>query len=187
MVTRLWDGWEPGAIVADKATGRYADPGQIHRIDHEGEFFSVAGPPPRPGRVRRGAGRRAGRRSPRAAGPWLGRFADVVFTVAQTRARAVAFRDDVGRAPPRGRDPDEVKVSLGVIVLVGETEAGRPGPRGGAVLDAAPSTSSPRRSVRTWACLRAGSALDEPIGADDLPGRCRVAPSRRVSASPPAP
>ena len=56
-------------------------------------------------------------------------FADVVFTVAQTRARAVAFRDEVrSRAVAAGRDPDALKVSLGVVVLVGLTTLGLPFP-----------------------------------------------------------
>ncbi|MEV7804052.1 hypothetical protein AB0O28_13970 [Microbispora sp. NPDC088329] len=66
VVTRLWDGWEPDAIVADKESGRYAGPSRIHRTGHEGEFFSVAGPLPvgagpqgRPVIVQAG-GRRAG-------------------------------------------------------------------------------------------------------------------------------
>lgn len=41
VVTRLWDSWEPGWLVADKQSGRYADMSKIHRIDHQGEFFSV--------------------------------------------------------------------------------------------------------------------------------------------------
>jgi alkanesulfonate monooxygenase SsuD/methylene tetrahydromethanopterin reductase-like flavin-dependent oxidoreductase (luciferase family) len=50
-------------------------------------------------------------------------LADVIFTVAQTQGKAVAFRDDIrARAAAVGRNPDDVKVSLGVIVLVGETE-----------------------------------------------------------------
>jgi alkanesulfonate monooxygenase SsuD/methylene tetrahydromethanopterin reductase-like flavin-dependent oxidoreductase (luciferase family) len=53
-----------------------------------------------------------------------GRFADVVFTVAQTKAKAVAFREDIRRrATAAGRDPDAVKVSLGVVVVTDETEA----------------------------------------------------------------
>lgn len=122
VVTRLWDGWEPGVIVADKATGVYADVTRIHRTDHAGEFFSVAGPlPVPPGPQGRPVVVQAGG-SP--DGVALGaRYADVVFTVAQTRARAVAFRDDVrAQAAAAGRDPDRVKVSLGVVVLVGETE-----------------------------------------------------------------
>src|SRR6185369_12332214 len=109
VVTRLWDGWEPGAILADKRTGRYADPARIHRIDHDGEFFSVAGPLPvtagpqgRPVIVQAG-GSEGGL-------ALAGRFADVVFAVAQTRAKAVAFRDDIRRrAAAAGRRPDDVK------------------------------------------------------------------------------
>lgn len=122
VVTRLWDGWEPGAVVADKTTGRYADPARIHRIDHRGEFFSVAGPLPvgagpqgRPVIVQAG-GSEDGR-------DLAARFADVVFTVAQTRDGAVAFREDIRRRAARaGRDPGDVKVSLGVVVLTAATE-----------------------------------------------------------------
>lgn len=52
-----------------------------------------------------------------------GYFADVVFTVSQTRSRAVEFRNDIrSRAAAAGRDPDAVKISLGVVVLVAEIE-----------------------------------------------------------------
>ncbi|MEU0540373.1 NtaA/DmoA family FMN-dependent monooxygenase [Nocardia sp. NPDC005978] len=123
VVTRLWDSWEPDWLVADKDSGRYADAGKIHRIDHEGEFFSVAGPLPvapgpqgRPVVVQAG-GSEGGLRL-------AGDFADVVFTVAQTRAKAVAFREDIRRrAAAAGRHPDSVKISLGVVVLVAATEA----------------------------------------------------------------
>jgi alkanesulfonate monooxygenase SsuD/methylene tetrahydromethanopterin reductase-like flavin-dependent oxidoreductase (luciferase family) len=45
VVTRLWESWDPGWLVADKTSGRYADVSKIRRVDH-GEFFSVAGPLP---------------------------------------------------------------------------------------------------------------------------------------------
>jgi FMN-dependent oxidoreductase (nitrilotriacetate monooxygenase family) len=122
VVIRLWDAWEPGAIVADKLTGQYADPSRIRRIDHHGEFLSVAGPlpvPPGPqGRpvIVQAGGSEGGLRL-------AADFADVVFTVSQTQARAIAVRDDArSRAVAAGRNADDVKVSLGVIVLVGETE-----------------------------------------------------------------
>jgi FMN-dependent oxidoreductase (nitrilotriacetate monooxygenase family) len=122
VVTRLWDGWEPGAIIADKAAGQYADPAKIHPIDHHGEFFDVAGPLPVPaGPQGRPVVVQAGGSE---GGLKLGaELADVIFTVAQTQAKAVAFREDIrARAVAAGRRPDDVKVSLGVIVLVGETE-----------------------------------------------------------------
>ena len=46
VVTRLWDNWQPGWLVADKASGHYADVSKVRPIDHHGEFFSVAGPLP---------------------------------------------------------------------------------------------------------------------------------------------
>lgn len=122
VVTGLWDGWQPDWLVADKDSGRYADTSKIHPIDHHGEFFSVAGPLPvppgpqgRPVLVQAG-GSEGGLRL-------AGDFADVVFTVAQTTAKAAAFRDDVRRrAAAAGRNTDAVKVSLGVVVLVAQTE-----------------------------------------------------------------
>lgn len=122
VVTRLWDAWEPDALVQDKASGVYADVDRIHTIDHEGEFFSVKGPLPGPtgpqGRpvIVQAGGSEGGRRL-------AADFAEVVFTVAQTQAGAVRFREEVrARAIAAGRSADDVKVSLGVIVLVGDDE-----------------------------------------------------------------
>ena len=40
----LWDCWEDGAIVADKATGQYIDAGKVRPLNHKGRFFQVTGP-----------------------------------------------------------------------------------------------------------------------------------------------
>jgi FMN-dependent oxidoreductase (nitrilotriacetate monooxygenase family) len=123
VVTRLWGSWEEGALVGDQSSGRWADPAKVHAIDYHGEFFDVRGPlsiPPSPqGRpvIVQAGGSEGGLRL-------AGRFADVVFTVAQTKAKAVAFREDIRRrAVAAGRDPEAVKVSLGVVVVTDETEA----------------------------------------------------------------
>jgi FMN-dependent oxidoreductase (nitrilotriacetate monooxygenase family) len=169
VVSRLWDGWEPGAILADKATGRYADPDRIHPLDHHGEFFSVAGPLPLPagpqGRpvVVQAGGSEGGLR--------LGaEFADVVFTVAQTRAKAAAFRDDIrDRAAAAGRHPDDVKLSLGVIVLIGLTEA-----------------DARRRAEELYGTLAIDDLARGVLATLGLPDRDLDAPIR-VAELPPAP
>ena len=40
----LWDCWDDGAIVADKATGLYVDAGKVRALNHRGKFFKVRGP-----------------------------------------------------------------------------------------------------------------------------------------------
>ena len=44
VVVKLWDSWEDGALVANPATGQYADVERVHAIEHRGEHFSVRGP-----------------------------------------------------------------------------------------------------------------------------------------------
>ena len=54
---RLWDSWEDGAELGDKAAGVYADDSRIHEIDYQGELqgpraaqrAQVASGPPAPG------------------------------------------------------------------------------------------------------------------------------------------
>ena len=39
---KLWEAsWEDGAVLRDRATGRFADASKIHRITHEGPYFKV--------------------------------------------------------------------------------------------------------------------------------------------------
>ncbi|WP_249412273.1 NtaA/DmoA family FMN-dependent monooxygenase [Micromonospora endophytica] len=168
VVTRLWDAWEPEAVVADKASGRYADPSRIHRLDHVGEFFSVAGPLPVP------AGPQGRPVIVQAGGSpgglaLAGAFADVVFTVAQTQATAVAFRDEVRRhAVAAGRQPDDVQVSLGVVVLVAATEeeARR---RERELYDTLPVEQLTVGLTRNLGLPDGVFGPDDPITVDDLP------------------
>jgi FMN-dependent oxidoreductase (nitrilotriacetate monooxygenase family) len=44
VVLGHWDTWEADAIVSDRATGRFADPAKVHRLDHDGAFFRSRGP-----------------------------------------------------------------------------------------------------------------------------------------------
>src|SRR4051794_9091592 len=40
----LWDSWDDDAIVGDKDAGVFVEPDRLHRLDHVGHHFRVAGP-----------------------------------------------------------------------------------------------------------------------------------------------
>ena len=42
----LWDSWEDGAIVMDKAAGRFADISKMHELNFKGQFYSDKSPVP---------------------------------------------------------------------------------------------------------------------------------------------
>ena len=44
IVLGHWDGWEDDALVVDKASGLFAHPDKVHRLDHEGQFLRSRGP-----------------------------------------------------------------------------------------------------------------------------------------------
>src|SRR5262249_56032483 len=44
VVRGLWDTWDDGAIVADKATGTFLDKSKVRPLNHKGRFFRVKGP-----------------------------------------------------------------------------------------------------------------------------------------------
>ncbi|ABQ36880.1 LLM class flavin-dependent oxidoreductase [Bradyrhizobium sp. BTAi1] len=123
VVNGLWDSWEEGAFLRDRADGRYFDPAKLHVLDHRGRHFKVRGPlniPPAP------QGRpvvvQAGSSEPGKA--LAARTAEAIFTAQQTLADAVAFYADVkGRLAKFGRRPDDLKILPGVFPVVGETES----------------------------------------------------------------
>jgi alkanesulfonate monooxygenase SsuD/methylene tetrahydromethanopterin reductase-like flavin-dependent oxidoreductase (luciferase family) len=44
VVEGLWDCWDDGALIADKASSVYIDDNKIRPLDHKGRFFQVKGP-----------------------------------------------------------------------------------------------------------------------------------------------
>ncbi len=44
VVRGLWDSWDQDAFVHDKESGLFYDSDKMHRLDHRGRHFSVAGP-----------------------------------------------------------------------------------------------------------------------------------------------
>lgn len=121
VVIKLWESWEPDALVDDKKNNIFADPAKIHAINHKGENFSVRGPLPFP-RSQQGRPVIFHAGSSPAGRDQSARFADVIFTAQHTIEGAKAFRTDMRRrAEGHGRHPDSIKVLPGMNVILGET------------------------------------------------------------------
>jgi N-acetyl-S-(2-succino)cysteine monooxygenase len=123
VVTGLWDCWDDGAIVADKATGRYIDESKVRGLDHKGQFFQVKGPlnmsrcPQGHPVIIQAGGSPSGLEL-------AARTADVVFSVAQDlQAAKIAYADLKGRMAKYGRLPNELAVLPGVMPIIGASDA----------------------------------------------------------------
>jgi alkanesulfonate monooxygenase SsuD/methylene tetrahydromethanopterin reductase-like flavin-dependent oxidoreductase (luciferase family) len=44
VVKELWDSWDDDAVVNDAQSGYWVRPERVHRIDHYGKYYRVAGP-----------------------------------------------------------------------------------------------------------------------------------------------
>lgn len=122
VATALWDSWEDDALVLDEASGIFADPDRVHRIDHDGEHFTVRGPLNTP---RSAQGRpllvQAG--SSESGKDFAARYAEAIFTAQRSVADGTAFYRDVkARAVKFGRSADEVKILPGIVPFIGPTE-----------------------------------------------------------------
>lgn len=122
VVLGHWNTWEDDALILDKATGRFADPEKVHRLDHAGRYFRSRGPfsvprSPQGQPVLIQAGQ-SGRGQAFAA-----KWADLVFVIyhglADGKREYTAFKEAVAA---QGRDPASVKVAPACYVCVGETQ-----------------------------------------------------------------
>lgn len=118
LCCRLWDSWEPGAVVMDMEHGVYADPQKVHRVNFHGKWFKCQGPldvipspQRRPLLIQAGASER-GRE-------FAARHAECVFG-----AGGRGFVQDLAeRAQKHGRKPSDIKIIWGAQPIVAETEA----------------------------------------------------------------
>jgi FMN-dependent oxidoreductase (nitrilotriacetate monooxygenase family) len=123
VVLGHWDTWDDGAIIADKSTGRYADPSRVRRLDHRGRFFKSRGPftVPRspqghPVIVQAGASGRGQR--------FAGRWGEVIFTAARNvEAAREGYRAVKEEAARLGRDPDHIHICNILMPVCGASRA----------------------------------------------------------------
>jgi FMN-dependent oxidoreductase (nitrilotriacetate monooxygenase family) len=123
VVEKLWDSWEDDALVADQASGLYADPARVHAIEHHGTYFQVRGPlnVPRSPQGRPVVVQAGG--SP-AGVALAARSADAVFTSQTTlEGGQVFYRDIKAAAAEHGRDPDHLLILPGLYPVIGGTLA----------------------------------------------------------------
>ncbi|GAB3045361.1 NtaA/DmoA family FMN-dependent monooxygenase [Sediminivirga luteola] len=119
-VTRLWDSWEPGAIVADRENGVLVDPEKVHHVNFEGKHYQTRGPLNLPALYGRPVIAQAGG-SPRGR-EFAATHADTVVASLNSAADMKVFRDDIrARAEKNGRNPDDVKVLFLASPILGET------------------------------------------------------------------
>ena len=123
VVKGLWDCWEDGALVADKASAVYIDDSKIRSLDHKGRFFQVKGPmniarcPQGHPVIIQAGGSPSGLEL-------AARTADVAFSVVQELDSAKkAYTDLKGRMAKYGRSPEQLSVLPGVMPIIGESEA----------------------------------------------------------------
>ena len=124
VVRGLWDCWDDGAIVPDRATGTFIEKSKVRPLDHKGRFFNVKGPlnmercpQGQPVIIQAGGS---------APGQELSaRSADLVFSVVNgdpTSAKA-AYDSLKARVIKHGRRPEHVPILPGVMPIIGETDA----------------------------------------------------------------
>ena len=121
IVTRLWDSWEPGAIVADRKSGVLIDPAKVHTIDYKGKYYASRGPlnsgPAPQGRpvIAQAGGSSTGK-------AFAARWADTIVSIPKGIPAMKQYREDVRRQMTAfGRDPDRCKILYLVYPVVAQT------------------------------------------------------------------
>lgn len=123
VVTKLWEGsWDDDAFRADKAAGVVSDAAGIHRIDHVGKRYRVAGPHlSKPSPQRTPVLFQAG--SSPAGRAFAARNAEAQFILTSTREKTAELiastRAEVAAA---GRRPEDLLFFLGLTFVIGSTE-----------------------------------------------------------------
>jgi alkanesulfonate monooxygenase len=123
VVYKLWEGsWDDDAVLADTASGVYADPRRVRKVRHEGVNFRVDGlhlsepSPQRTPLIYQAGSSPAGR-------AFAGRHAEAVFVSGPSkdviRPRVAAIRASVVEA---GRAPDSVVIFALLTVIVAPTD-----------------------------------------------------------------
>jgi FMN-dependent oxidoreductase (nitrilotriacetate monooxygenase family) len=124
VVRRLWEeSWEDGAVLQDRAGGRYADPALVHQVTHHGRHTRMSGvhlcaPSPQRTPVLYQAGASDRGRSFAAA------HAECVFVNGTSKANVARIVADLrAQAALAGRPSGWPRIFVGVTVVTAPTAA----------------------------------------------------------------
>jgi FMN-dependent oxidoreductase (nitrilotriacetate monooxygenase family) len=122
VVTKLWNSWEPGAIVADRKSGMLIDPEKVHTIDYVGEHYKSRGPlnsgPTPQGRpvIAQAGGSSKGRTI-------AAKYADTIVAHPKGIPAMKQYRDDITQYMLSfGRDPSSCKVLFMAYPILADTD-----------------------------------------------------------------
>lgn len=122
VAQKLWDSWQDGAVVLDRANGVMTDPDKTRPIDHHGQFFDVRGPLNVP-RTPQGRPVLAHAGQSKDALPVGSKYAEVWFTVQFDLAVAQqSYRQIKQLVAGHGRAPEHCRVLPGLTPIIGSTE-----------------------------------------------------------------
>jgi FMN-dependent oxidoreductase (nitrilotriacetate monooxygenase family) len=117
----FWDSWGSDAVIADRDSGIYVDPGRIGQVEHHGPQFNVRGvatlpPAPQDHPILLQAGDSADGRA------FGAKHADALFTLHSALEAGQRYYADVKtRAASFGRDPNRLKVFPAATFVLGNT------------------------------------------------------------------
>ncbi|NBB10670.1 LLM class flavin-dependent oxidoreductase [Pseudomonas sp. SLFW] len=163
VLYKLWEGsWEDDAVIEDREARVYAQPEKVHYVRHHGEFYQVEGyhlcePSPQRTPVLFQAG------SSDRGLQFAGSNAECVFISGQNKPTTREQVDKVrASAVAAGRNPDDIKIFMGLNVIVGATEEAARAKHAEYLKYASPEAGLAHFSASTGIDF-ADYELDEPI------------------------
>lgn len=122
LARKLWDSWEPDAVVKDVDANIYTDPTKVHAIEHEGPHFKVRGPlnsypsPQRTPVLAQAGGSPRGR-------AFAAKHAELIMATTIGGVEAMTeFREDIhARMRAIGRDPRECRIMYAMHPYITES------------------------------------------------------------------
>jgi FMN-dependent oxidoreductase (nitrilotriacetate monooxygenase family) len=119
----LWDSWEEGALLLDRAGGQFADPAKIHYADYAGRWIKTRGPLTTP-RSPQGHPVIMQAGSSDRGRDFGARWGEIIFTLQHSKADMQAFYADFkSRMGKHGRAPEECVILPSIDVVIGETDS----------------------------------------------------------------